>query len=81
VQQRTNELQLSNERLIKFSLFNSHKVRGPLARLLGLTQLTTTAKEAELKEYIRMIDASAKELDQQITEAGTELTKHLDNQE
>ncbi|MEQ9375851.1 MAG: tetratricopeptide repeat protein [Imperialibacter sp.] len=80
VQQRTNELQLSNERLIKFSLFNSHKVRGPLARLLGLTQLTTTAKEAELKEYIRMIDASAKELDQQITEAGTELTKHLDSQ-
>jgi tetratricopeptide (TPR) repeat protein len=81
VKERTNELRMSNERLIKYSWFNSHGIRAPLARLLGLTYLSKISSEEEVKEYISLIDVSAKELDQKIKEAGLGLTSHMPNEE
>ncbi|MTI39591.1 tetratricopeptide repeat protein [Fulvivirga lutimaris] len=81
VEERTKNLKNSNERLIKYSLFNSHKIRGPLARLLGLTYLSTISTKEELPQYIELINNSAVELDQQIKDAGKELTDAIEENE
>jgi len=81
VKERTQRLKKSNERLIEFSLFNSHQIRAPLARLLGLTYLSTISNKEELPHYIEMINNSAQELDQQIRTAGKELTEAIQDDE
>jgi signal transduction histidine kinase len=40
VEERTREVQLQNERLIKYAYTNAHHLRGPVARLLGLVQIS-----------------------------------------
>lgn len=81
VRERTKKLEESHNKLIKYSLFNSHNVRAPLARLLGLTHLSTLSEDAELRLYIKKIDDSAKELDEKIKEAGANLTSKLEKVE
>jgi len=81
VEERTTRLKKSNERLIEYSLFNSHKIRGPLARLLGLTYLSTISEKEELPNYIELINNSAKELDAMIKEAGNDLSEDIQSNE
>lgn len=74
VKQVNHELQETNEELVKhnnqlqqFSLAISHNLRGPIARLLGLTQLLNmTADPKQDQEALRinnLIRSSASELD------------------
>lgn len=39
VKERTAQLEDQNRKLLDYAYFNAHKVRGPLARILGLTYL------------------------------------------
>ncbi len=78
--ERNKELTESNEELVKynnelqqFSYTISHNLRGPLARLLGLTSLM----EKDLNELnpsqlelVRLVTQSAKELDEVIRDLG-----------
>jgi len=65
VQQRTSKIKLQNEKLKEYAFSNSHKVRAPLARLMGLINLwkreSVTGKEREF--IIDNISYSAQELD------------------
>jgi signal transduction histidine kinase len=71
VTEKTETLKTTNEELIKhnneliqFSYTVSHNLRGPVARLLGLTQLLNNEKDPSLKEaMIEMIHKSGNELD------------------
>lgn len=70
VEERTKDIQSLNQKLIEYAFFNSHKVRGPLARILGLIyliRLTTAANENAsihvVDDQIDMLDKSATELD------------------
>lgn len=81
VRARTEELENSNRQLIRYAFFNSHNIRAPLARLLGLTYLATLSNKYEVGEYIGMIDKAAKELDSEIREAGAALSKQLEENE
>ena len=70
VEERTKDIQSLNQKLIEYAFFNSHKVRGPLARILGLIyliRLTTSADKSMsvqvVDDQIDMLEKSATELD------------------
>lgn len=72
VEEKSKELQHSNEELVKhnnelvqFSYTVSHNLRGPVARLLGLSQLMQRAGSGEEREvFVGLIRQSSQELDE-----------------
>ena len=71
--QTNEELAKYNHELQQFSYSVSHNLRGPLARLLGLTNLLEKdldgLKDAQL-ELVKLISRSSKELDEVIRDLG-----------
>lgn len=65
VQERTEEIKIQNQKLIEYTFFTAHEIRGPVARILGLIEL---AKLQDLSDedkgqiMVRMEEAST-ELD------------------
>ncbi|MCF6351868.1 MAG: HAMP domain-containing histidine kinase [Cyclobacteriaceae bacterium] len=75
VTERTQELELHSQELVKhnneleqFSFTVSHNVRGPIARLLGLTDLFTKLDANEQGTIIKQIRATTKTLDTVISD-------------
>lgn len=73
VHDRTNELEKKNKALEEYAFINAHKLRAPVASILGLTNLFRTIKleEAE-KDIIIHLEDSTRKLDEivsSITEA------------
>ena len=65
VLERTEELKLQNQRLIEYAFFTAHEVRGPLARILGLVELSKINQEPEDRiEILKRLEVSAYELDE-----------------
>ena len=64
---RTEELEIKNRRLTEYAFINSHLLRGPLSRILGLINLInqTSLSEKE-KEIIQHLDVAGTELDEVI---------------
>jgi signal transduction histidine kinase len=62
---KTNdELVKHNNELLQFSYTVSHNLRGPVARLLGLSSLMTTEKDtAQAKQWVMLIGKTTGELD------------------
>jgi signal transduction histidine kinase len=52
VVERTNELQLKNEKLAEYTFINGHQLRAPVATMLGLCNLLEYAQEVSDKEEI-----------------------------
>jgi signal transduction histidine kinase len=52
VMERTNELQLKNEKLAEYTFINGHQLRAPVATMLGLCNLLEYAQEVNEKEEI-----------------------------
>lgn len=77
VEQRTQALIEQNKKLVQHSFLNSHKVRAPLARILGLVNLI--GHEMKLNamdtELIKHLHASANELDDILREVRINLDK------
>ncbi|MBY0425387.1 MAG: hypothetical protein K2Q22_07110 [Cytophagales bacterium] len=70
VNERTEKLRYVNKQLSEYAFFNSHKVRGPLARIIGINNLihmhyqkNELAKDPELDKYLAYLDKSTAELD------------------
>jgi len=75
VLQPAAEVKWQNEKLIEYAYFNAHNVRGPLARILGLSILMSMEKSlGELQEYNSLMYSSAQELDKVIREINFKLT-------
>lgn len=76
VRDRTEALQQQNDQLIEYSYINSHLLRGPLSRLLGLIHLIElsdlSANESELVKHLKL---SGEELDLVIKKIGQALEK------
>lgn len=69
VEERTRQLQLQNKQLKQYAYFNAHKVRGPLARILGLLNLMQMETDLELRsKVIDRLQESGAEMDQVLTE-------------
>ncbi|HEY8933641.1 MAG TPA: hypothetical protein VIM65_00405 [Cyclobacteriaceae bacterium] len=70
VSERTRDVLELNKKLIDYSFANSHKTRGPLARVLGLVHLMKMDyKEKGMDyEYLDKLELSAHELDDVVRE-------------
>ena len=68
VQERTQKLKLQNQKLVDYAYVNFHKVRGPLATVLGLTHLLkqNAITPAEMEFIIVQLQHSAQQLDEEI---------------
>lgn len=65
VKQRTEELQKKNKALEEYAFINAHKLRGPLASILGLINLIgKTSLDAEARVINQHLQQSAEELDE-----------------
>jgi len=66
------DLVIRNKQLSEFAFFNSHKIRGPLVRLLSCVELISINENADedLKMLLSQIKISAKEVDNMVKEAG-----------
>ncbi len=76
VRNRTAIIQAQNERLLEFSNMNSHKIRAPLATLLGLLNLfEDEPSPADDKELIGHLKATAVKMDEMIHEVSRQLER------
>jgi signal transduction histidine kinase len=63
--ERTRILTQRTRQLLDYANYNSHMVRGPLARILGLNYLIDhTKNDREVRNYIEMLKESALEMDE-----------------
>ena len=78
VKNRTEKILDQNEKLIKYAFINSHEIRGPLARVLGLLYLIGL-ENSKMKEDVsfRMLYEATSELDAVVKQA-SELLENED---
>ena len=78
VKQRSAKIEEQLTLLTKYAHMNSHEVRAPLARLLGLMSLINLEKDAEAKiELFDKMNACAEEMDQIIRKMNRLLEKEI----
>ncbi|MBL6448511.1 hypothetical protein JMN32_19530 [Fulvivirga sp. 29W222] len=75
VKARTKSLEESNKRLLQYAHDNAHKVRAPLARLLGLVYLNKISKNEDMRVLMEKIGEAARELDEITRALGRNLTE------
>lgn len=63
VEERTKGLQQTNEQLTEYAFVNSHLLRAPLSRILGLSNIMALNSSEKDKEMVVAMQKSAKELD------------------
>lgn len=68
VMERTRELKIQNEKLLNFASHNSHKVRGPLARILGLIYAVEEKYITDFEFVMKNIGIASREMDLVIAE-------------
>lgn len=71
---RTEKIEIQNRKLIDYAYSNAHRVRGPLARIMGLSKLMYNESSGQLiREYNEYLYASAVELDAVVRDINNEL--------
>ncbi|MEN7547428.1 hypothetical protein AAG747_05895 [Rapidithrix thailandica] len=74
LQIQENQLCVQRNQLQEYSHHNAHKMRGPIARILGVVNLYQHESEASnIEDYMRYIECSAKELDRTVREINASL--------
>lgn len=73
VDERTNEVKNQNERLIRYAYANAHHLRGPVARLLGLIQLSKMETDLNYEFFCNKVEEQALEIDQVVRSINREL--------
>jgi len=79
VRERTEELEIQNKQLAEYAFINSHLLRGPLSRILGLINLIEHDPDQKAEKLVELLKISSKELDnvvQKITDT-LQNRKHL----
>ncbi|MEO1050856.1 MAG: PAS domain S-box protein [Bacteroidota bacterium] len=68
--ERSEEIIRQNEKLTNYAYYNAHKLRGPLARLLGLVNLVRSeyVSSEELPDVMKKIEDAGLELDDIVKE-------------
>lgn len=78
IEERTQNVKLKNEYLIKYAFANAHHVRGPLARILGLIQLSKLETNIDYPFLFNKIEDQAKEIDVVLKTINKELEEGQD---
>ena len=68
VQQRTSLIEAQKEKLMEYAYYNAHKVRGPLARILGILNLLKIDHQTNPQVLHQYLIESATELDEIVNE-------------
>ena len=68
VEEQSSMLALQNEKFIEYAFLNAHKVRAPLANILGLVKLMQMEGDKADPEYLDMLLHAAEELDRVVHE-------------
>jgi tetratricopeptide (TPR) repeat protein len=68
VKSRTEKIEAQKEQLTEFAFFNAHKVRGPLARIIGLIYLFKRQKALQIDEFTDRLEIVASEMDQVLSQ-------------
>jgi GAF domain len=63
VRQRTLELEVQNKQLTEYAFINSHVLRAPLSRILGLSYLISDEVSVKDKHLVNALISSSRELD------------------
>lgn len=67
VHERAEQIKIQNQQLKEYAFFNAHKVRGPLARILGLIQLIKIDPSmVESEKLLDKLEDASEELDKTI---------------
>lgn len=76
VKQRTQEIEQLNLRIIQYAFNNAHKVRGPLARILGLLNIIPLENDTQkISMYLDLIKVCAEQLDEIIRDINATLSE------
>lgn len=71
---RTETILEQNERLRRFAFMNAHKIRGPVASIVGIVNLLGDTRNADLSpELLRHLQTSAQNLDEVTREVNRQL--------
>jgi signal transduction histidine kinase len=73
VNERTHEVKKQNEQLIRYAFSNAHHLRGPVARLLGLIQISKLDTELGYEILFDKIKAQTEEIDEVVRRINREL--------
>jgi len=73
VEVRTLEIQKQNDMLVKFAYTNAHHVRRPVARVLGLIQLSKMKTNLDYPWFFEKVEQETKEIDLIVKRIATEL--------
>lgn len=78
IEEKINELQEKNSQLLEYAYLNSHKVRKPVANLIGLASiLHSKLSEEEITLYIESVKISSLELDEIVKELNKKLSADI----
>lgn len=77
VRKRTEELERQNKKLAEYAFINSHVLRGPLSRMLGLIHLLEMSDEKDEK-LIDYLKKSGMELDEVVKKINSAIAEHSD---
>ncbi len=64
VQERTRQLREQNEKLSEYAFINSHELRAPICRIIGLLNLLKFIPKDEHQNILKLIQQTGVELDQ-----------------
>ncbi len=73
VHDRTDKIKQQNEQLIKYSYNNAHHLRGPVARVLGLIQVSRLAESVDHAFLFQKIEEQTYEIDAVVRKINDEL--------
>lgn len=73
IQERTQQLYLQNQKLTDYTFLNAHKLRAPVATILGLINLIPRLPADEVPEAITHLKNCGEHLDSVIRELGADL--------
>jgi hypothetical protein len=71
--ERTLQLTLQNQRLAEYTFINAHKLRAPVASILGLINLAHQVKQEELTDILDHLKTCSEQLDDTIGEVSRNL--------
>lgn len=77
VRRRTEELEKQNEKLAEYAFINSHVLRGPLSRMLGLIGLMEKSDKKD-QELINYLKTSGQELDAVVKKINSAIAERTD---
>ncbi len=73
VEDRTKKIRTQNETLVKYAYTNAHHVRGPVARVLGLIELSRMKTDLNYSWFFEKVEHETRAIDLIIKRIGSEL--------